>query len=420
MNKRGKPVALMVGSLILAAFVGALYLALTAGSGLPGKNVTAVKAQFTDVGGLRVGDDVREASSRIGQVRSIRLDGNRPVVTLQLDGSRNIYKNARAAVWARSALGQNFVELSRGTSTAGRMARGDVISSKRTVPPAQLDQLLSVLDAPTRKSAAGLIRETGGGVAGHSEDLSVALGHAPELLDDLGTVSSAASSKSADLPAMLRATDTLATRFAGREATVTSLVKQLDSTLEAVAVDHAKPLRTVLAEAPPTLSKTREALVELHQPLADLESGMTTLRPGAHALGESTEDLRGTLGEAVEPLDKVGGVAKQAQPAVADLTDLFADARPLAPRVGEALGSARVPAGVLAPYSPEISRFFTYWSDANRYSDKSGHYLRIGLVLRPESVDGIDGVPDPLVHRNAYPGPGQASRDRMSTILGGR
>jgi phospholipid/cholesterol/gamma-HCH transport system substrate-binding protein len=96
----------------------------------------------------------------------------------------------------------------------------------------------------------------------------------------------------------------------------------------------------------------------------------------------------------------------------------MADARPLAERLEKTLASTHQPTAVLAPYAPEMSQFFRYWVSANRPQDKSGHYLRISLLLRPETVDGVLGVRDPLVHRNPYPAPGQAQRDRATSILG--
>jgi len=418
MRVTNRSTALIAGISVVAFFVGAVYIALTASRGLPGQSHRMVEAAFPSVGGLRVGDDVRKASVRVGQVSGIHLDGDRPVVTLQLDKGETVYRDATVAVQSRSALGQNFIELDAGTSKAGDLPEGQLIQADHATGPANLDEVLSTFDPTTRKAVAGMLREVGGGLSGHSADLHAAVLQAPDVLKNLGTLSRRAAAPSTDLAGLLQSTQHLAGRFRGREGEVADLTRNLGETLSSMAVDDARPLGDTIEQAPATLQHTRKALVSLRAPLVDLQQSMTTLRPGARALGASTPDLRGALRDALTPLGKVATVATQARPAVASLSDLFRDARPLAPRVEDLLSSTHTPSAVLAPYAPEISRFFTYWVSANRFFDKSGHYLRIDLVVRPETIAGASGLRDPLVHRNPYPAPGEASRDRATTLLG--
>jgi phospholipid/cholesterol/gamma-HCH transport system substrate-binding protein len=404
--------SLLVGALVLAVFVASLYVAFTAGNGLPGRSYTYVRAAFTDVGALRSGDDVRRASVRVGQVHEIRATGDHAEVTLRLDGEQDVYRDARAAVWARSGLGKKFVELAPGTRAAGRLGDADVLPTERTISPYELDDVLGVLDAPTRRAATGTLREVGGGVAGHSEDLAAALDKAPHLLADLRTVAGAAAAEDAELPELLRTADALAGRFAGREQHLASLVDRLDTTERALTVDGGVPLGETLDRAPAALRSARTSLTSLRDPLARTGSAMRTLQPGARALGAAAPDLRGTLREAVRPLGRVPGVARKAEPALEHLTGVLADARPLAPKVARAVASARTPLDVLAPYSPEVALWFTYAADAISEGDEAGNWLRIDWVLKPESFTGATGLKDPFSKRNPYPAPGEAHRNR--------
>jgi phospholipid/cholesterol/gamma-HCH transport system substrate-binding protein len=138
---------------------------------------------------------------------------------------------------------------------------------------------------------------------------------------------------------------------------------------------------------------------------------MDVLRPGAKALGQATPDLRGLLRDAVPPLDKVPSVANAAGPPVQDLADLLADARPLAPAVREALGLASTPLGIIAPYSAEVSRFFTYMTSALSGGTPSAHQLRVYPVIGTQTLDGVLPVRDPLMTSDPYPAPGQAAKD---------
>ena len=48
------------------------------------------------------------------------------------------------------------------------------------------------------------------------------------------------------------------------------------------------------------------------------------------------------------------------------------------------------------------------------------HFLRIYPALSTQSVDGILPIKDPLVSRDPYPAPGQAAKDKQTTVVGKR
>lgn len=417
--------SLFIGFVVLALFVASVGIAITASDGLPGKPTTVVKAAFGDVGALRSGDDIRIGGVRVGQVGDINLVDNQAVVELKFDGDKPVYRNSKAvtaSVGARSALGQKYVDFTPGTPDAGEVGENDVIPSAKTEGAQELSDVLAVFDEPTRKALQDTLRETGGGVVGHQQDLRDALGALPEELPDLGTVASAlATDDGKDLTGTLRALDSLSGRFTNRQQEISALVGQLKTTLDAVGVDGGKPLADVVDKAPDTLGKARGALQSLQAPLADAQAAMSSLKPGADALGQATPDVRGVLREGVPPLDKVPGVAGQAEPAVGALTQTFSDARPLAPAVRSAVGSAHVPLEILAPYSPEIASWFSYTANALSRGDAAGHWLRIYPLFNTESLSGaLSALKDPVTARNAYPAPGQAPQDKKSSLLGPR
>ncbi|NMI00167.1 MlaD family protein [Pseudonocardia acidicola] len=410
-RRRAAARSTVVGVVVLCVFGLSLYVAIFAFKGLPGQPYSYAKAAFDNVGALSPGDDVRINSLRAGQVRSIDLVNGHAVVEVQLNGNRPVYRDARAAIKARSALGQKFLELSPGTAAAGPLGSA-VLPISQTAGSNELDDVLNVFDQPTRDAAASALREVGGGLTGHSEDMADAMAAAPDLLHDIGDVSTAAASDQTDLVGLLQSGDRLAGRFSGKERQISQLIDQLDSTLGAVAVDSGVPLASALHAAPGTLAEAARAFDALQAPLADTQSAMTALQPGAAALGEATPDVRGVLREGIAPLRKVPAVAEDARPAVSDLTQTLADARPLAPEAATMLARARTPLEVLAPYSPEIGLWFTYTAQALSYGNEAGHYLRIAPLLAPESASGTALVRDPTVHRDPYPAPGQAQTEK--------
>jgi phospholipid/cholesterol/gamma-HCH transport system substrate-binding protein len=404
--------SMLIGAGVVVLFAMSLYVAIFAFRGLPGQNYTYATAAFDEVGALLPGDDVRINSLRVGQVHRIDHADGHAVVEMQIDADQSVYRDAQAAIEARSGLGQKFVALAPGTPASGTLGP-EVIPPSRTLDSNEIDDLLDVFDEPTRDAAASTLREVGGGLTGRSEDVRDVLHTAPDLLDNLGEVSAAAASEEADLVAALQGAERLAGRFGGREQQLSELIAQFDTTLGAIAVDGGVPLGQVLRAAPDTLTEARHAFAALESPLADTQAAMAGLQPGAAALGEATPDLRGVLREAIVPLQKVPGVAETAEPAVQDLTATIADARPLAPEFATALARARTPLGVLAPYAPEIALWFNHTAEALSYGDENAHYLRIAPLLAPESVSGTALVEDPTVHRNPYPAPGQAQTEKV-------
>lgn len=408
------------GVAVVIGFALALYLSLTASTGLPWQSFRMVRADFDHVGGLREGDDVRTASVRVGQVRSIRFVDGKARVEMQLDPDQDVFRDASAAIVARSALGQNFVMIHPGSAGAGQLPDGGAIDDGAVRSPVNLDEVLSVLDPATRRAAASTIDQTGRGAAGHSRDLGDFLEVAPELLADLQTVARTLAAPDTDLKGLLRQSAVLAQRFQGRTDHVGRLISNLSTTVQGLSVDDGAAVDHTLHEAPSALDSTTSAMFDLRQPLTDLDTAMRTLQLGARSLAQSTPALRTVLRDGVRPLDKVPGVANQAGPALDSLTTAVADARPLSERLRKTFASTAEPTSVLAPYTPEFMRFFQYWNSANRFGDKSGHYLRIALIVRPESITGSVPMRDLMVHRNPYPAPGTAENDRATTLLGGQ
>jgi phospholipid/cholesterol/gamma-HCH transport system substrate-binding protein len=73
-------------------------------------------ATFSDVLGLRQGDDVRMAGVRVGKVEKIDLDGkNNAKVTFIVQRNQTLYGNTKALVRYQNLIGQRYVALAPGT-----------------------------------------------------------------------------------------------------------------------------------------------------------------------------------------------------------------------------------------------------------------------------------------------------------------
>ncbi|MFD6452916.1 MlaD family protein, partial [Nocardia sp. NPDC060220] len=95
----------------------------------------AYSAVFSDVSGLRVGDDVRVAGVQVGRVDSIRIHGPDAEVGFRIQRDQPVYANTIASVTYQNLIGQRYLGLSRaesGDPTA--LAAGARIPLERTEP----------------------------------------------------------------------------------------------------------------------------------------------------------------------------------------------------------------------------------------------------------------------------------------------
>lgn len=399
----------VIGLLIFVAVGFFLYVALNAQKGLPFAQHEFRTAAVSDTGDLAVGNDVRIGQVRVGRVDAIDLVDGVPQVRMQLDdGATKVYRDGSAAVTGRSGLGQQYLDLDAGTVQAGELGEDEMLPVQRSRGAVQLLDLAKIFDPATQDAARSSLQQLGNGAAGHGQDLADVAKAGPQILPDLGTTArSLAAGDGRDLTSMLQSLESLSARFEGREQEISSLVGQLDTTFAAINADRGEALGGALDIAPEALPNTRRALEDLQQPLASTNSAMTRLQPGARALGDATPDLRGVFVEAPRPLDKLPGVSEVAEPALGSLTGAVADARPVAPKLTQAVDFANTPLQVLAPYAPEISQWFTNASFALSDGDAAGHHLRFTLLPRTESFSGAAGVRDPMRTGDPYPAPGE-------------
>lgn len=406
----------VAGVVVFGILAVLFYLTFKSQTGLPFTPKTLVKASFGNVHSLRVNDDVRENSRRVGRVSEQSIAGNEALITLEIDGKQPVYGNATAQLWDVSALATKFVEFNPGTPDAGPL--GDrVIPAKSNTDSSDLNQVLNIFDPVTRDATQTTLRQLGGGFVGHGQDFQDALATAPDLLKNLGTVSVDLASPKFDLPDVLRSGDALSVSLHGREAEIASLEQQADQTMQALSVDGGKPLSDTLDKAPGTLKALRPALDAINGPLSDTRVTMTDLEPGAESLGDATPDARGFLRDSVPVAGQVPDVADQAKPQVEDLTDMVSDASPVVPRVTDAIAYLETPLQVLKPYAPELAQMIVRLNSfVSEGPEPNKRFARLNINVDPATVTGgVVGSGDNY-RQGVYAKPGETAKHRMTGV----
>ncbi|MFI1463968.1 MULTISPECIES: MCE family protein [Nocardia] len=102
-------------------------------------------AVFTDVLGLREGDDVRMAGVRVGKVEKIELTGeSQAKVSFIVQDDQTLFGNTKALVRYQNLIGQRYVALAPGSGgDASQLAEDATIPVDRTEPSFDISALLN-------------------------------------------------------------------------------------------------------------------------------------------------------------------------------------------------------------------------------------------------------------------------------------
>lgn len=120
----------------------AVLLVNTMRNGLVG-DTREFDAQFSDVSGLRVGDDVKVAGVRVGRVEQIEVHGDGARVTLQVRDSQPILDTTRLVMRYQDLLGQRYVAVVQTGAEGKELDPGASIPLSRTDPGFDLTALLN-------------------------------------------------------------------------------------------------------------------------------------------------------------------------------------------------------------------------------------------------------------------------------------
>lgn len=90
------------------------------------------RAEFSDASGLQVGEEVRVAGIKVGQVTGIELDGAKVVVEFEVKDVE-LGEDTTAGIEVKTLLGQHYLSLTPDGS--GSLEEGDTIPLSRTATP---------------------------------------------------------------------------------------------------------------------------------------------------------------------------------------------------------------------------------------------------------------------------------------------
>lgn len=291
----------MVGSITVLIAVVAVFLAYNANSGLPFVPTYNISAEVPNANSLVPGNEVRIGGVRVGVVSEVtpiaHEDGS---VSAQFDltldeDAKPIPKDSTIVIRARSALGLQYLEINRGTSSEG-YAAGETIPVKANVPePVEFDDVLNTFDEPTRAAMQQNLVEFGNALAGRGLDINAALGELSETVKVLEPVMANLNDPDTRLARFISAISATASEVAPAAEDQAQMFVALDTTFGAFA-NVARPfIQETISEGPPTLDVGTEALPVIRPFLVNSAGLFRDLQPGVDALAANSPAIADAL-----------------------------------------------------------------------------------------------------------------------------
>lgn len=171
-----------------------------------------VHADFAASGGVFTNQEVTYRGVLVGQVGSLELneDGVEIELLIEPEWEGRIPADVAATVQSKSAVGEQFVNLTPLSSGGAVLKAGDVIARERTKLPVDFQELLTSLDSVLAdvepQVTRRVIQNLAGGLGGRSGDIAT-------ILQSLGTLSDVFADVAPEQRSLLRNAPVAADRF---------------------------------------------------------------------------------------------------------------------------------------------------------------------------------------------------------------
>jgi virulence factor Mce-like protein len=302
--------------------VGVVLIVLVlAGAGLLVRNTffgpNTITAYFRTTTAIYPGDEVRVSGVKVGSIKSIQPQGTVAKMTLKVDHGVPIPADAKAVIVASNLVAARYVQLTPAYRTSGPVMRdGGIIPVERTAVPVEWDEVKTQLmrlatDLGPQSGVSGTsvgrfidsaanaldgngdkLRQTLAELSGVGRILANGSGNIVDIIKNLQTFVTA-----------LRDSNTQIVQFNDRLATLTSVVNDSRSELDAALTDLSTAVGEVQRFIAGTRNQTSEQvarLADVTQVLVDQHMALENiLHTSPNALGNFFNDYNADTGTIV-------------------------------------------------------------------------------------------------------------------------
>jgi ABC-type transporter Mla subunit MlaD len=417
---------ILVGAVTVLVIIVAVFLAYNANNGLPFVSTYNLKVQVPNADALVKGNDIRIGGTLVGTVKSvvpIQRPGGKVAAELSLSLDKNaepLPVDSTVTIRPKSALGLKFLQITPGHSAKGFAPGATIPLAAYTPEPVDIDQFFSMFDKPTRDGIRQNLAGFGNALAGRGPQLNEALGALRRLVVNGQPVLRTIAAPGTNFAGFWRALEDLSATVAPVAETNASVFVALDRTFAAFARVSRPYIQETIEKGPATLDAVNADLPALRPFFRDSARFFTALKPGAHALAETSPTIAAALHAGVPALNASPVLNAQLQPtaealvAFQDSSGVFNGLELLI----DTNGLLKPALQFIAPAQTQcnyVSLAFQNLANSNSEGNGQGNWLNFETWSAPEGPNN-EGSPasapangpgrDNHVHFNPYPNTG--------------
>jgi phospholipid/cholesterol/gamma-HCH transport system substrate-binding protein len=300
-RRTGNRVSPAVAGLIVIGLVAILsFIAFS--PNLPFSSPYEVKAVVANAANIQPRSPVRIAGVNVGEVESVERQGDTTtsLITMAIEKKGlPIYKDAEIKVRPRIFLeGNFFMDVQPGTPGSPKVPDGGTIPITQTSGPVQLDQVLTALQADTRRQLQVLLQGYGSALNGKplpgedadqdpdvkgltaGEALNKSLDYATPALRGIAIVNEATLGQDLhDLSRLIAGTQKVSAALASNDQNLKDVVTNFNRTMAAFAAE-AGNLRSTIHLLPGVLEAADPALTDLNRSFPPTRAFAREILPG--------------------------------------------------------------------------------------------------------------------------------------------
>jgi len=256
---------------------------------------TVCSADFAESGGLLPGDDVRVSGLKVGQVKSVELDGNQVIVTF-VASDLTLGDRSSAAIKSANALGRKYLAITpdgdgkttripRSRTNSGysvSAALGDLAATTGELDTSRIAQSISSLSTVLDQTPTEF-RSALSGVSALSRTISSRDEALGKLLEKASGLSGVLADRNQEIAAIMRYGSLLFQELYARRQAVSELLTSTSSAADQLAGFVADNKKTF----GPALTQLRQVARLLRDYRSTLEYSVENLASYASGLGEA-------------------------------------------------------------------------------------------------------------------------------------
>ncbi|WP_162602286.1 MlaD family protein [Nocardioides daejeonensis] len=291
MEKGVKAIAVKFGIFALIAVLLFIALFNTMTNDVGGKQHT-LYADFTNISGLRQGDDIRISGVKVGRVEGIEVKDNHLArVTMKVQSDQQITNTTHVTMRYQNLLGQKYLALTPDKETGKRLKDGDTMTLEQTSPGFDLTALLN----------------------GFEPLFNVLSPRDMNLLAE--NIVAVLQGESGSVESLLSQTADLTSFLADRDEVFDEVVTNLTPVVENLA-SNSDEFDTALTEL-------RKLVAGLNEGSGEFFGALSGIRNNLDATTELISDLRPSVSESIAQIRALGDTIRRGSPIITKSFDVL-------------------------------------------------------------------------------------------------